>query len=215
MNCPKCGHEILFGEESCKGCGAKLKWSRGVGWKAVPGRKPAPTSPKPAAKEEPPPGPWACPSCGAEMAAEAKFCSACGTARTPAAGGTPTGGGQESKEGNVGTRQYDAAVRISQEIESQVAQTSELFQFGAFGAVPMFIGCHFWHELWIFLVVGCIAAAIAAAYRQGVRSNLRKHDVAGAKSLLGAAKFWFVIAIIADVVGALVFLGHLWAACHR
>lgn len=252
MNCPKCGHEIIFGEESCKGCGAKLKWRTGVGRNEAATHKPtgvvkcpkcgeeirrgdkfcaACGAPVPGTEAEPPPvpGPWKCGTCGAEMGAEARFCSSCGTARGRAAAGRAfgappqkVGGGREiimlgnaplfesegasrtANEGGESTRDYDAAVRLSQEIESQASRTA----WGIGGDVPLFFACFVLHELWFFVIVSCFALVVAASYRQTVRNCLARHDIAGARSALGPAKGWFWISMISSLVAWAIVLGR-------
>ena len=178
-----------------------------------------PTPPVPATTQNA--GAKFCSQCGARLEAGQKFCPACGTARTPVAAGTLAGGGREAKQGSArlnavrsGTRRYDEAVRIGQEIERQVSHQAGLLGSEVFSVPLLFAGC-VWHELWVVLGVGVVAAVIAAAYREGVRSCLRGHDVAGAKSRLGPAKFWFWTAWLADLVGFLLIVWHIAAACDR
>ena len=86
---------------------------------------------------------------------------------------------------------YDAAVRISQEIEKDVADMGtwvsplniEIL------LVNMFMGC-IYPIVWLVVVFFYVAAGIAAAKRSSTRACLKNHDVEGAKAACSSAKTW-------------------------
>ena len=99
------------------------------------------------------------------------------------------------------TRDYDAAIQMSGELEKQVAEmVSCATPIGLeLQIVTMFIAC-IYPAVWAVVVFFYVTVCVAGAKRGAVRECLKKHDIAGAKTALDSAKTWNGLMILMEIV---------------
>lgn len=175
-----------------------------------------------------------CPNCGNKLSGQ-KFCPECGAAvggegagresggagAAGASGRTGTGGKKvtivtrmpraSGESGTSGPRppDYAAEERLRQEVKKYGWTTGGCFSGCLMAEVPLvvfFVGFAF-PVVWVLPVLFVIAMAVASVMRGSAKARLDRHDLAGARSAVSAARGWFIVAWVAEIAMGGV---HIW-----
>ena len=105
------------------------------------------------------------------------------------------------KSSNSSAKDYDEAVRMSQEIEKQMLQMMGFVTPVGLELqlATMFIAC-FYPAIWVIVIFFYVAVCVYGTKRGAVRDCLKKHDIAGAKTALDSAKTWNGLMILMEIV---------------
>ena len=102
---------------------------------------------------------------------------------------------------SISTRDYDAAIQMSGELERQVAEmVSCATPIGLeLQIATMFIAC-IYPAVWAVVVFFYVTVCVAGVKRGAVRECLKKHDIEGAKAALDSAKTWNGLMILMEII---------------
>lgn len=107
------------------------------------------------------------------------------------------------KAGGHSEKDYDDAVRMSQEMETQITNMMNVVTpWGLeLQLVTMLIACVY-PVVWAVVVFFYVAVGIYGSHRGVAKKRIKEHDIEGAKTAFASAKTWSNIVAITEVVMA-------------
>lgn len=202
--CPRCGCEITREDVQCPRCRVFLRWKGvlrlGGGLGAAQGAEAPPE--KDGRRSD---GPKFCTQCGWKLEAGQKFCPGCGVSVAGRRVARFAAAGRASPQ----KPDYAAEERLRQEVKKYGWTTGGCFSGCLMAEVPLvvfFVGFAF-PVVWVLPVLFVIAMAVASVMRGSAKARLDRHDLAGARSAVSAARGWFIVAWVAEIAMVGV---HIW-----
>ncbi len=98
------------------------------------------------------------------------------------------------------TKEYDEAIAMGQEIESQVTDLVSFYTpIGLEAQFATIVIAFFYPAVWAVVVFFYVVVCVSSAKRLEVRECLKKRDIEGAKKAFEAAKTWNSMMVLTEI----------------